>query len=411
MRNMALFGTKRDVRPSTGAMGERPGFAYLPADALYFDSACQTMRPQTVIDALTAYYTTYNACGERVHYAWGREVDEQVSATREAVLRRLGLSPRRYATSFTLNTTYGLNLLLTQLPTGRYRRVVTTHAEHNSVFLPTIAAARRLGIPRVLLDRTPDGAVLYGDGDLADAVVVVTAMNNVDGSPTPNLAELVRDAHRAGGIVLVDAAQAFSHDPDLLRGVEADAVCFSAHKAYGASLGVVAATRHLLESLELGFVGGGQVASVETDDYTLLTEPHSRLEPGLQAWGEIVALRAALAFAGDFPKTAGETIPERERRLGGILYEGLSELPNLRLLNDRPSAVLTFAPERVDAHRLATFLSHAGVMVRSGWFCAHHWLKEERGLPPLVRFSIGAHTTDEDVTRALGILTPLLRGL
>ncbi len=406
---MALF-RRTSAQPSVPP-GERPGFAYLGAEDVYLDSACQTMRPQPVVDALTRYYTQFNACGERVKYAWGREVDDQVTATREAVLTTLGLSPRKYTTSFTLNTTYGLNLLLTQLPLGRYRRVVTTHAEHNSVFLSTIAAARRLGIPRLVLERTPDAAVQYGDGDLADAVVVVTAMNNVDGAGTPNLAALVRDTQRAGGIVIVDAAQAFSHAPELLRGVDADAVCFSAHKAYGASLGVVAASRRLLESLEIGFVGGGQVADVGLDDYTLLAEPHTRLEPGLQAWGEIVALRAALGFASGFRALTGETIPEREHRLGGLLFAGLSELPHLRMVNTSPSGVVSFAPERVDAHRLATFLSHAGVMVRSGWFCAHHWLKDELGLPPLARFSLGAHSTEADVARTLDVLTPLLRGL
>lgn len=404
---MALFRRTQGERPTAAPAGARPGFAYLSDDDVYLDSACQTLRPQSVVEAMTAYYTQYSACGERVKYAWGRQVDDEVAETRDAVLRRLGLLARRFTTSFTLNTTYGINLLLTQLPAGRYRRVVTTRTEHNSVFLPTIALARRLDVPRLLLDRGPDGAAQYGDGDLADAVVVVSAMNNVDGAVTPNLAELVRDAHRAGGIVVVDAAQAFAHAPEALRGLDADAVCFSAHKAYGASLGVVAVRNELLTSLELGFVGGGQVASVSADDFTLRPELHARLEPGLQAWGEIIALRAALAFSG---KDA-TAIAAREHRLGTALYEGLAELPNVRMVGGAPSTVVSIVPERVDAHRLATFLSHAGIMVRSGHFCAHHWLQQEFGDRPLVRFSLGAHNTDEDVARTLEVTGRLLAGL
>ena len=41
-------------------------FAYLPEDAIYFDSACQSLRPQQVIDAMQEYYTKFNSCGERV---------------------------------------------------------------------------------------------------------------------------------------------------------------------------------------------------------------------------------------------------------------------------------------------------------------------------------------------------------
>ena len=86
-------------------------FEYLPAGAHYFDSACQSLRPQCVIDVLNEYYTDYNSCGERVKYAWGKQVDERVEETREAVLDLLKLKSKHYFVSFTLNTTYGLNLL------------------------------------------------------------------------------------------------------------------------------------------------------------------------------------------------------------------------------------------------------------------------------------------------------------
>lgn len=405
---MALF-RKSPERPPAGSSSGRPGFAYLSADEIYLDSACQTLRPQAVIDAMTSYYTQYSACGERVKYAWGRQVDEEVEATREIVLRRLGMPVRRFTTSFTLNTTFGINLLLTQLPAGAHRRIVTTRTEHNSVFLPTMALARRLGVPRLVLDRAADGSVQYGDADLADAVVVVSAMNNVDGAVTPNLAELVRDAHRAGGIVIVDGAQAFAHAPDVLHGIDADAVCFSAHKAYGASLGVIAARNDLLSSLDLGFIGGGQVASVTEDDFTLRPELHARLEPGLQAWGEIIALRAALAFTAK--GAPGEAAVRQEEALGEALFAGLARLPHARLVNRAASPVISLIPERVDAHRLATFLSHAGIMVRSGHFCAHHWLRQEHGDSPLVRFSLGAHNTEADVERTLEVTGRLLTGL
>lgn len=398
--------------PTTPAeTGARFGFEYLPADQSYFDSACQTLRPQPVVDAMNDYYLTYNACGERVQYAWGRKVDDKVADARAAVLAALGLSPKRYAASFTLNTTYGLNLLLNQLPSGRYRRVVTTHTEHNSVFLSTMAFAQRTGVERVLLNRGTEGALQYRDDDLTDALVVVSAMNNVDGTATPGLSELITGTQARGGTVILDAAQAMAHGLAHLRGLQPDAICFSGHKVYGASLGVVAATSELLESLELSFLGGGQVSAVTADAYTLHTEPHTRLEGGLQPWGEIIALGAALAWVDGYRKASGQDLATRERRLAEELHDGLVALPNLRLLSQRGSSLVTFVPERVDAHRLATFLSRAGVMVRSGYFCAHHWLVEQRQLPPLVRFSLGAHNTSDDVARAVDTMTPLMKGL
>lgn len=394
--------------PAAGATtSDRAGFEYLRGDEVYLDSACQTLRPQPVIDAMTAYYTEYNACGDRVKYDWGRRVDERVAATRAAVLAFLGLPARTYACSFTLNTTYGLNLLLQQMPATRFRRVITTHTEHNSVFLSTIAFARRAGIPRVVADRAADGEIHIADADLEGALVVVSAMDNVCGTVTANLADLVRRAQRRGGAVIVDAAQAAPHAPAALSGVPADAICFSAHKLYGPSLGVVVATRDLLSTLEVSFIGGGQVASVTEHDYTLADELHTRLEPGLQAWGEIIGLGAALEWGS----AQRDRFASREQALAARLYDGLRTLPHLRLISPAASPVISVLPERVDAHRLAAFLSKAHISVRSGYFCAHHWLQERLGLDPLVRFSLGAHNTEADIDRALEVMGRLMRGL
>lgn len=401
-------GRLRRATPTASVASEaRDGFAYLGGDEVYLDSACQSLRPQPVIDAMTEYYTQYNACGDRVKYAWGTRVADGVARTRERVLKALGLSHRHYSCAFTLNTTYGLNLLLQQLPAGRYARIVTTAHEHNAVFLSTITAARRLGIPRRLLERGPDGTIDTHDTDLTDAVVVVSAMDNVTGTLTADLHGLVARTRAQGGIVLLDAAQAAPHALAHLRGLDADAVCFSAHKMYGPALGVVAAANELLLSLDVAFAGGGQIAAVTDDGFELLPEPHTRLEPGLQAWGEILAFGAAL----DWFTARQPALQQREDALAQRLFDGLAALPNLTLRNITAAPVISLTPDRVDGHRLAVFLSQAGIMVRSGYFCAHHWLQNQEHLPPLVRFSLGAHNTDADIDRALEITGRMAKGL
>jgi cysteine desulfurase/selenocysteine lyase len=389
-------------------MGRASGFEYLGPNQSYLDSACQTLRPQPVIDAMNDYYLNYNACGERAKYAWGLKVDEAVTQVRSLVLSYFGLPAQTYSASFTLNTTYGLNLLLNQLP--KYASVVTTHTEHNSVFLSTMAYAQRTGAQRVLLERSSTGEVLYNDAILTNAVIVLSAMNNVDGAFVPNLQALIDDAHRVGGIVIVDGAQAAPHAISLLRGLNADAICFSAHKMYGASLGVVIAHHDLLNSLILTFIGGGQVASVTEAGYTLEAEPYLRLEPGLQAWAEIISLGAALKYL-TAQANLGEGLEQREHRLAGMLYDSLSSTGKFQLLGGRGSPVISAIPKGGDGHRFAVFLSKANVMVRSGHFCAHHWLEEQRKLPPLVRFSVGAHNNDSDISYANEMITRLAKTL
>lgn len=403
------FGRGQACEPETN--GRPDGFDWLASHDVYLDAACQSLRPRPVIDALAEYYTTFGACGGRVKYAWGRRVDEEVQAARDAVLELLGLSRRTHAVSFTLNTTYGLNLLLGQLPAAAFGRVVTSHTEHNSVFLPTITAARRLGVERLVLGRSADGALAYESAQLERAVVVVNAVSNVDGSRLGNLAELVRDAHERGGVVLLDGAQAVPHAVDLLRSTGADAICFSGHKAYAPTLGVVVARQELLNRLEVGFIGGGMVSDAREDGYELLAdEPWARLEPGLQAWGEIVGLRAALRWLGGL-RIEGRPPSEHVNALGTRLFEGLAAIPGITLVNAAPGPIVSLYAQRQDAHRLAVFLSKQGVMVRSGYFCAHHWLRERLALPPLLRFSVGIHNTAADVDAAVRALDRLVRGL
>lgn len=406
---MAIFSqTSQTVSPVSG---RHPDFAYIADADVYLDSACATMRPEPVVDALMEYYHSYNACGERVRYAWGRRVNEEVAAARLAALRLFGLPAKHYEACFTLNTTYGLNLLLQQLPAG-YKRVVTSETEHNSVFVSTMTYAQKHDIERLVLERADDGALLYEPAQLQRAVVVVSAMSNVDGRQLPNVRQLVRDAHAAGGIVIIDAAQAAGHCPELLRKTEADAICFSAHKLYGASLGVAIVRRDLLRKLEVIFAGGGMVTSVREQEFTLLPDDklHTRLEPGLQAWGEIIALRAALEWR-EYARFDGLRAQEYEARLAQQLQDGLRDIPGLHVLAVAGSPVISVYSDKHDAHRLALFLSEAGVMVRSGHFCAHYWLEERLKLPPLLRFSVGLHNTPQDINHALEVLGRFMKEL
>jgi selenocysteine lyase/cysteine desulfurase len=289
--------------------------------------------------------------------------------------------------------------------------VITSHIEHNSVFLPTITAARRLGIDRLVLDRASDGALEYSPAVLDGALIVVSAASNIDGRQLTNLTELVRDAHARGGTVIIDAAQAMAHGSALLYKSNADAICFSAHKMYGASLGVVVATTELLTSLDIAFVGGGMVSDVRETSFDLVTgDPGALLEPGLQAWGEIIALGAALRWLGTV-RPGGASPTDHMDRISRRLHTGLAEIPGLTLLGTSPSPVVSMYAESQDSHRLAVFLSQSGIMARSGYFCAHHYLKHERALPPLLRLSLGLHTTESDIDRTTVALARLLKGL
>jgi selenocysteine lyase/cysteine desulfurase len=153
------------------------------------------------------------------------------------------------------------------------------------------------------------------------------------------------------------------------------------------------------------------VSDVREEDFDLVQgDPGALLEPGLQAWGEIIALGRAIDWLGSI-RPGGSAPAEHLAGLSSRLYDGLAEIPGLTLLNDAPSPVISLYAPRQDSHRLAVFLSHSKVSVRSGYFCAHHHLKQQLGLPPLLRFSLGLHSTVSDIDTATQTLTRLMKGL
>ena len=101
-------------------------FDYLGEKTVYVDAACQSLRPKPVVEALTRYYFEHNSCGERVKYPWGEKTDALVEGTRKKVLKLLKLKAKDYFVAFTLNTTYGINLLLNEIKPDLVQKVVTS---------------------------------------------------------------------------------------------------------------------------------------------------------------------------------------------------------------------------------------------------------------------------------------------
>ena len=381
------------------------GFEYLKRQDVYFDGACQSLRPQPVIDSLVEYYQKHNSCGERVKYQWGKVTDQKVEQTRDQVLKLLKLKKRDYFVSFTLNTTYGINLLLSQFDfkaTG-IKTIVTSDIEHNSVFLATQSAATRAKLERLVLSREADGSLPISE--IPDnSLVVINVMSNIDGRTLKNLKDVITHVHQKQGIIVLDAAQAMANNYQLLQETEADAICFSAPKMYGASLGVMVVRKTLLENLNLTFLGGGMVDDVEKNSYLLSAEYddkiHTAFEAGLQAWGEIIALGAALFWLEKLPASAKERLESCETKL----FDFLKSQPKIHCLNQEKSTTFSFYVEGIDSHLLAEALSDQNIMVRSGYFCVHYYLDHKMHLPPLVRVSLGYQTTESDINKLITIL-------
>lgn len=383
-------------------------FDYLKDGDVYFDAACQSLRPRPVIDALNRYYTEHNSCGERVKYAWGKRTDEIVENARLHALKYLKLKSKDYFTSFTLNTTYGINLILNQIKPELFEKVMTSEIEHNSVFLPVMTFANANHLPREIMQRREDGGIDTEAYDFTKALVVVNAVSNIDGRELVNIKELTKSVHKAGGVLIIDAAQALAHNHELLQKTEVDAICSSAHKMYGASLGVIIARRDLIPKLNTQFIGGGMVDDVHKDEYFLSAKnpehAYTIFESGLQAWGEIVAFDAALTWLEALSKADKEQMHENCERI----FDFLNAQPRVHLINKAASPTFSFYIDGLDSHLVGGALSDEGIMARTGYFCVHYYLGQVLNVPPMIRFSLGYHVRKADVDKVIKTLERML---
>ena len=204
--------------------------------------------------------------------------------------------------------------------------------------------------------------------DFSNSLVVLNAASNIDGRRLENVKELVKKVKKDGGFIIIDAAQALGSSFELLQKVQADAICSSAHKMYSASLGIMVVRKDFVKYVETNFIGGGMVADVKKDSYDLLGPDHiySVFEPGLQAWGEIIALKTAIDWLQKAKKTS------RVNEFADDIFGFLKTQPGVEVINHKATPVISFYHKDIDAHLIAKALSDEGIMVRSGYFCCHY---------------------------------------
>ena len=111
----------------------RKDFPILNSDdsPIYLDSACMTLRPQAVIEAITDYYTNYPACGGRSVHKLSWQVTENFEMARDSLRRFMGAESSSEIV-FTKNATESMNIVANGLNLTKGDEVLTSDKEHNA---------------------------------------------------------------------------------------------------------------------------------------------------------------------------------------------------------------------------------------------------------------------------------------
>ena len=367
---------------------------------IYLDSACQSLRPDSVIRAITDYYENYPACGGRSVHSMATKVSMAMDDARETLASFFGTDdPDCYI--FTKNCTEGLNTAAYGLGLGRGDVVVTTDAEHNSNHVPWLFLQENMGVRRRIVKSDAEGRFdleAFHKAMSRDVKVVsVQHASNVTGCSVPVKA-VTEIAHDFGATVVIDGAQAAPHMPVDLKRIDADVYCMSIHKMLGPSgMGVMYGKREVLERMRPLALGGGTVGLATYESVNLAPIP-DKFEAGLHDYAGIVGTKAAL----DYLSGVGmEEVMRWDQTLMERILTNLEDVRNLHVVGprDAPSrgGVFSFNIDGLGAHDIAMMLdSMAGVMIRSGMHCAHPFYVS-RGIDGSARASTYIYNTPEEI--------------
>lgn len=380
---------------------------------VYFDNTASTQTPRQVVDTVTDMYFHHKANVHRGVHALSQEATSLMEESRRRVKDFIGATSEKEVI-FTRGTTESINLVASSYGAllNEGDEVILSVMEHHSNIVPWQLLRDRRGIVIKVVPILEDGSLnMDAYRSLLSPrtkVVSITHVSNVLGTVNP-VREIIRLAHEAGAVALIDGAQAVAHIPVDVKELDADFYVFSSHKLYGPTgIGVLYGRESLLEKMP-PYQGGGEMISHVAFDHTTFAELPFKFEAGTPDYVGIAALHTALEYV---EKIGLLPIAAHEEKLLAYTTARMLEIPGMRIFGTAPgkSAIISFLIGNAHHYDTGMLLDKLGIAVRTGHHCAQP-LMQALGIEGTVRASFALYNTFEECDRfiqALHRITPML---
>lgn len=373
---------------------------------VYLDNAATSQKPQSVLDALVAYYEDDNANVHRGIHELSRRATTAFEGARVKLAKFIG-APDSAELVWTRGTTEAINLVASSWgmdTLGDGDEILLSSLEHHSNIVPWQLVASRTGARLRYIEMDEQGRLIldYLPELLTDRtrMVAVSHISNALGTVNP-IREIVDQAKQVGALVLVDGAQAVPHRRVDVQELGCDFYAFSGHKMCGPTgSGGLWARRSLLESMPPYQGGGEMIRMVERDMSTWAEIPHK-----FEAGTPNIAGAIALGAAADFLDEVGfDAIAEHERELLSYALERLDDMGGINVYGptdlDERSGVISFTMGDAHPHDISTILDSRGIAIRAGHHCAQ-LVMQHFGISATARASFYLYNSTDDVDRLI----------
>lgn len=370
-------------------------------DLVYLDNAATSQTPLAVIEAITHYYSYYNANIHRGVHSLSQEATDAYEQARIKVQKHFNAA-HAYEVILTAGTTHSINIVASGfealLKAGD--ELLVSALEHHSNIVPWQMAAEKTGavlkvIP-MLIDGTLDMAAFHAMISPATKLVFCNHVSNALGTVNP-IKEIIGAAHAVGAAVLIDGAQAAPHIQADVQALDVDFYVVSAHKICGPTgVGMLYGKEKWLEKLPPYQGGGEMIATVSFEKTTYAGLPH-KFEAGTPNISGGIAFGAAL----DYMHGIGfDKIAAYEKELLVYATKALLGIEGLEIYGTaaEKTAVVSFNIKGLHPYDIGSILDQVGIAVRTGHHCAQP-IMDYYSIPGTVRASFSFYNTFEEIDR------------
>jgi cysteine desulfurase/selenocysteine lyase len=367
---------------------------------VYLDNAATSQKPQVVIDALTNYYSGYNANIHRGIHTLAEEATAAFEETRETVRQFIGASSTDEII-FTRGTTEGINLVASSWGRSNLNagdEIIISTLEHHSNIVPWQMIAAEKGAILKVVPVTDEGEFIYEAFEqmlsAKTKFVSLVHVSNALGVINP-VKKVIDAAHSIGALVLIDGAQSSVHLDINVQELNCDFFAFSGHKIYGPTgVGVLYGKRAVLEDMP-PYQGGGEMIREVSFSGTTYNDLPYKFEAGTPNIADVIALKAAMDFISGLGKSA---IAEHEHSLLTYATSRLKTVPGLKIIGDieHKVSVVSFIMEGIHPQDIGILLDNQGIAVRTGHHCTQP-LMHRLGIPGTSRASFAVYNTLEEI--------------
>lgn len=369
---------------------------------VYLDNAATSQKPQSVINAISDYYSNYNANIHRGVYSISVKASETYENAKIKVKQFINSESEREIV-FTRGATEAINLIAYSYGLENVNEgdeVIISEMEHHANIVPWQVLCEKKKAVLKVIPVNDNGELIIDEFKklLSDKtkIVAVCQISNTLGTVNP-VKEIVRIAKEKNKsiAVVIDGAQAIHHTKVDVRDIGADFYVFSSHKMYGPmGIGALYGRAELLEAMPPYQTGGDMISTVSFKGTTYNDIP-MKFEAGTPNVEGAVGLVAAIDYINEL---GFDAIHKQETELLEYATGLLEEIKGLKIIGTakEKTGVISFIVEGLNALDIGIMLDTSGVAVRTGQHCTEP-LMDRFGIPGTVRVSFAFYNTKAEI--------------